>query len=163
MEILKEKSGISGRVRIITYKAGTKEILRISEWTKNLIVNNSNRGKNLVAQRLASQNTYTMNITHGEIGTGTNAPAVTDTSLQTPSARVATTLASIGVGLNVLTCQFFFPDATLPNGTYREFGTFIDGTATLGSGQLFNRALFSVAYTKASGEDTTIEVEFTIN
>lgn len=150
-------------MRIITTRAGTKEILRISEWTKNLIVNNSNRGKNLVAQRLASQNTYTLNITHGEIGTGTNPPAVTDTALQTPSVRVATTLASIGAGLNVVTTQFFFSDAALPNGTYNEFGTFIDGTGTLGSGQLFNRALFATPYTKASAEDTTIEVEFTIN
>lgn len=163
MENIAEQSGITGRVRIITYKAGTREILRVAPWSKNLVVNNSNRGRNIIAQRLASTNTYTLNITHGEIGTGTNVPANSDTALQTPTARVATTLATISIALNVVSCQFFFGDAALANGTYREFGTFIDGTATIGTGQLFNRALFATAYTKASGEDTTIEVEFTIN
>lgn len=163
METIKEQSGILGRIRVVTYKAGTKEILRVTPWSENIVVNNSNRGRNLIAQRLASQNTYTLNINYGEIGTGTNTPAASDTALQTPVARALMTSATIGVGLNVITIRFFFSDAVLANGTYREFGTFIDGTATLGSGQLFNRALFSVAYVKATGEDSTFEVEFTIN
>ncbi len=152
-----------GRVRVITYKAGTKEILRITPWSKNLVVNSSNRGKNLIAQRLASQNTYTLNINYGEIGTGTNAPAIGDTGLQTAVARALMSSATIGGGLNVILLRFFFSDTVLANGTYREFGTFIDGTATLGSGQLFNRALFTTAYVKAAGEDSTFEVEFTVN
>lgn len=152
---------ITGRVRVITRKAGTDKILRVSEWTKNLIMNGTSTGKNLVAQRLGGTNTYTLNITHGDIGTGTNPPTAGDTTLQTPTVRVAKTNAII-VG-NVVTLQFFFSDATLPNGTYQEFGTFVDGTATISTGKIFNRALFGSPYTKASGEDSTFEVEFTIN
>lgn len=161
MSNIKDNFKITGRVRIITYKAGTKEILRISEWTKNLIVSGTNTGRNLIAQRLASVNTYTLNVTHADIGTGTNPPANSDTQLQTPTVRAAITNQI--VSNNVVTLQFFFSDALLPNGTYYEFGTFIDGTGTLSSGKLFNRALFGTAYTKATGEDTTVEVEVTIS
>lgn len=157
---LLEGMPIAGRVRITTYKAGTMEILRQTGWTKNLIVSGTDTGRNLVAQRLGGINTYTLNVTHADIGTGTNPPANSDTQLQTPVARAAKTNAIISN--NIVTLQFFFSDALLPNGTYNEFGTFIDGTGTLSSGKLFNRVLFGTAYTKASGEDTTIEVEWTI-
>lgn len=157
---LKENSGIVGKITIRKHRAGTKELLQELVF-RNLVVSSANHGRNLIAQRLASTNTYSLNVTHGEIGTGTAAPANGDTGLATGTNRVATTLAT--VSNNVVTLQFFFSDAALPNGTYNEFGTFVDGTATLGSGQLFNRALFSTAYVKASGEDTTIEVEFTIS
>jgi hypothetical protein len=157
----KDTIKISGRVRIITYKAGTKKILRKTRWFRNLIVSGTDTGRNLIAQRLGGVNTYTLNITHADIGTGTNPPQNSDTQLQTPTVRVAKT--SQIISNNIVTLQFFFPDAALPNGTYTEFGTFIDGTETLSSGQLFNRVLFGTAYVKASGEDTTIEVEITIN
>jgi hypothetical protein len=67
------------------------------------------------------------------------------------------------VSNNVATIQFFFADSALPNGTYTEFGAFIDGSGAMSSGQLFNRVLFGTPYVKAAGEDTTIEVEITIN
>lgn len=161
MKNTKEQFGITGRVRVTAYKAGTQEVLRQTPWVRNLIVSSSNRGRNLIAQRLASINSYSLNVTHGELGTGTTAPANNDTALMSPSDRVATTYKS--VTNNAVLLQFFWSDADLANGTYREFGTFIDGSATLGSGQLFNRALFGTPYTKATGEDTTVEVEFTIN
>ncbi len=151
---------ISGRVRIVVRKAGTDEILRASEWSENLVVSGTDTGRNLIAQRIGGTNTYTLNITHGDIGTGTAAPANSDAQLQTPSVRAAKTSAIISN--NIVTLQFFFSDAALPNGTYNEFGTFVDGTATISTGKLFNRALFGTAYVKASGEDTTVEVEFTI-
>lgn len=158
---IREDAGITGRVRIITTKAGTGEVLRTSKWTRNLLVSSANFGRNLICQRLAGTNTYTLNVTHGDLGTGTNIPANSDTGLQTPVARGSMNLGT--VNNNVATLQFFLSDAALPDGTYNEFGSFVDGTATLSTGQLFNRALFSVAYVKASGEDTTIELELTIN
>jgi len=158
MKKFTEHPSIKGKLRVITTRAG--KIVRMSEWTHNLVVSSANYGRNIIAQRLAGTNTYTLNITHGEIGTGSTAPTNNDTALQTPSNRIATTLAS--VSNNVVTLQFFFSDATLPNNTYREFGVFIDGTATLGTGQLFARAVFATSYTKATGEDTTIEYIFTL-
>lgn len=156
----KENTGIVGRIRIITRKVGTKRILRRTKWMKNLVVSSANYGRNIICQRLAGTNTYSLNITHGEIGTGSTAPANSDTGLVSGVARSGDPFAS--VVNNVVTIQFFFGDAQLADGTYREFGTFIDGTITLGTGQLFNRILFSPVYTKATGEDTTCEVEFTI-
>jgi len=55
--------------------------------------------------------------------------------------------------------QFFFPDSSLTNQTYYEFGTFVGGSSVIGSGNLFNHALFANPYTKTSGTDTTIEVD----
>lgn len=161
IKIKDSTKGISGRVRVITTKAGTKEILHISEWMKNLIVSGTNTGRNLIAQRLASINTYSLNITHADIGTGITPPANSDTQLGTPIARAPVTLQV--VSNNVVTLRFFFSNALLPNGTYTEFGTFVDGSGAVSTGKLFNRILFGAAYTKATGEDSTFEVEITIN
>jgi hypothetical protein len=48
----------------------------------------------------------------------------------------------------------------LVNQNYYEFGTFVSGSAALGSGQLFNHALFTSPYGKTAGTDTTVEVDF---
>jgi len=181
---IKEKNKeMTGTITVNRYRAGTfekyldlellgkfaeaKKVL-IDGWLgiacrqHNMIVSSSGYGKNIIARRLASDNTYTGNITHGEIGTGTNAPALTDTGLQTGTVRVAFQTAT--VSNNIATIRFFLSDATLANGTYTEFGTFIDGAVGLGTGQLFNRALFAGSgYVKATGEDTSIDVEFDIN
>ena len=156
-----EGVGISGRVRITTYKAGTKKIIKKGKWSKNLVVSGTSTGRNLICQRLGGTNTYTLNVTHADIGTGTNTPQNSDTQLQTPTVRGALTAATISS--NVVTLQFFFSDSALANGTYTEFGSFVDGTGTVSTGKLFNRALFGSAYVKATGQDTTVEVELTIN
>jgi hypothetical protein len=153
--------GISGRVRITTYKAGTKKILNRSKWSKNLVVSGVDTGRNLICQRLGSTNTYSLNITHADIGTGTSTPQNSDTALQTPTARGPLTVSIING--NAVTLQFFFSDSILSNGTYTEFGTFIDGSGSIGTGKLFNRALFGSPYVKVSGQDTTVEVDLTIN
>lgn len=149
-----------GRIRVITTKAGTKEVLRISEWTSNLIMLGTNTGKTLILQRLIGTNTYSLNLTHADMGTSSTAPSASDTALATPVARAA--VASGSISGNVATLQFFFPDGGLANGTYTEFGSFVDGTGTVSTGKIFNRALFGVPYVKASGEDTTIEMQVTI-
>lgn len=157
-----EQAGVTGYVRITAYKAGTKEVVRQTPWMKNTIMNSSNRGKNLIVQRLCAINDYSLNILYGEIGTSTGTPTATDLGLGTPVARSVTTLASVGVALNVAQLQFFFADSQLPDGTYTEFGTFVDGNSGTATGQLFNHALFNTAYTKGTGEDTTVEVDFTL-
>ncbi len=158
---IKNQINLKGRVRIITTKAGTDEVLRVSDWMENLIVNGTNTGKNLIAQRLGGVNNYSLNITHADIGEGTTEPNISDTQLEDPVARAP--VSSQGVVSNVVTLRFFFSDALLPNGTYTEFGTFIDGSPSVSTGKLFNRILFGSAYTKATGEDSTFEVEITIN
>lgn len=161
MNILKEQMGISGKFKIITYKAGTKEVLRETDWYPNMIMLGTDTGKELVLDRLNATNTYTLNITHLDIGTGSTPPTIADTILDVPVARTGKATGSV-TG-NVLALQFFFADVSLPNTTYYEIGTFIDGTATISTGRIFNRALFGVPYLKSANEDTTLQVNFTIN
>jgi hypothetical protein len=150
---------LMGRIRPITYKAGTKEVLRVGPWSDNLIMNGTNTGLNLILDHLNSDNTYSLNINYADIGTGTNTPAYADTTLQTAVSRAVK--ANGTVSGSILSLFFFWADANLANGTYREFGAFIDGTATVSTGQIFERALFAIAYTKATGEDTTVQLDIT--
>lgn len=152
--------GISGMVKIVTYKAGTKEILRETEWQPNLIMLGTNTGKSLILQRLASNNTYSLNVNYAGLGTSSTAPAVSDTQLG--SEQVRQPVSSQSIASNVLTLQFFFSDALTPNNTYTEFGTFVDASATANSGQIFNHILFGTSYVKVSGEDTTVQLTLTI-
>lgn len=129
----------------------------------NLIMQAANIGKDIIIQRLIGINTYTLNLTYGEIGTGSTTPAITDTALTTPVARASlNTAVSQDIGNNQAQIQYFFPDNTLTNSTYKEFGCFIDGSASLGSGQLFNHSLFSTPYTKSAGTDITVQVNITL-
>ena len=161
MNTQQEKIKAQGRFRIITTKAGTRDVLRASEWYSNLIMLGANTGKTISLQRIASINTYSLNLTHADMGTGTNPPNASDSALQTAVARAAVATGSVAGATAVL--QFFFADAVLPNGTYTEFGSFVDGSAGTGTGKIFNRALFGVPYAKGTGEDTTIELQITMN
>ena len=162
-EHLKEKEslGITGRVRVVSRDSKTGEICYDSGWFKNLIVFSTNHGKDLVLRRLIGDNSYSLNIQYAELGTGSTTPTVADTTLTTPIARAAYSLRTITS--NVASFQFFFPDGSLANNTYNEFGVFVDGSLTLSSGQMFNHALFTSPYVKASGKDTTVQLDITIN
>jgi hypothetical protein len=127
----------------------------------NLIMDSANYGLDIIIQRLVGNNTYSLNILYGEIGTGSTAPALTDTGLTTPTNRAAVGFQQ-DYGATDAILQFFFADSQLANETYNEFGTFIDGTSTIGSGQLFNHALLSPAYVKAAGTDTTIQLDVSV-
>jgi hypothetical protein len=127
----------------------------------NLIMDSPNYGLDLIIQRLIGMNTYSLNITFGEIGTGATAPALSDTALTSPTNRAAVGFQQ-DFGQTDAIVQFFFSDSQLANQAYNEFGTFIDGTTTIGSGQLFNHALLSPAYNKIAGQDTTVQVDIAV-
>lgn len=128
---------------------------------KNLVMQGTNTGTGLLIQRLVGVTTYSGTVNYGSLGSSSTAPAVTDTQL---GAEVARVIPSTFVAVNptMATFQFFFPDANLPNGTYPEWGTFVDGSATLNSGQIFNHALLSTPYSKSSGTDTTVQQDFSV-
>lgn len=128
----------------------------------NLIMGSAGYGLDIIIQRLVGINTYSLNIMYGEIGTGTTPPSLGDTALTTPTNRAAVGFQQ-DYGSTEVIVQFFFSDSQLANQTYNEVGTFIDGTTTLGSGQLFNHALLSPGYEKTSGTDTTIQVSIAIS
>lgn len=156
---MEDTFGIKGKVQWRKYRAGT--LIAESEWADNLVMLGNNTGKDLILDRLAGTNTYTLNITHGDIGTGNTAPAISDTALTTVVARTSVALAN--VSSNTVTFDFFFADGDLANGTYKEFAMFCDGTATVSTGKIFNHVLFASNLVKATGEDITIGCIITIS
>jgi len=176
---------ISGRVIVRSHPAGTlhcyetlvkmgklnlaRELLadgKVEVEQSNLIVDSSNYGKDILVQYLISaytgSNPFPLGIAWGEIGTGNTAPTAADTALTTPTNR-ATVSFAWDEGFNIAHVQFFFPDGILANGTYYEFGTFFGGSSSIGSGNMFNHALFGTPYAKSAGTDSTIELALTIS
>lgn len=106
-------------------------------------------GINLIIRRLGNDLTYDCIITTAEIGIGSTAATNSDANLQTP---VVTGIipADQTVAVDSVTISLFIPSASLPNGTYHEFGIRC-GT------QMFARSIISPGYVKGSNQDTTIE------
>lgn len=168
MEILKnllpqENNHGIGKIKIITWKAGTKEKMREDTvWSYNTVMDGTLTGKQILLAILSNDTTYTGtgHITYGELGTGVTTPNVADVALTTPVARVAITqVLSSG---DTKSFQFFFSDLNLANGTYTEFGSFTDGTSSIGTGKIFNHALLTAPYTKAAGTDITVQFDYTL-
>jgi hypothetical protein len=158
---LKDNLGkMKGRVRIITTDSITGEIKRISNWYDNMIMLGANTGKDLILDRMNGVNTYSLNITHIDIGDDNTSPSASDTALGNAVAR-ASKVTGVVSG-NSLTLRFFFASADLTNGNYYEVGTYVDGSAGVDTGQIFNHALFGSVYAKGTNEDTTLEVVFSI-
>ena len=176
---------VSGRIVIRSYPAGTfhcyktlmdmgkpalaRELLtggKIEVEQNNLVVDSSNYGKDILVQYLISafngSFSFPLGIAWGELGTGSTAPTAGDTALTTPTNRAAVAYAA-DLGFNEAQLQFFFPDNVLANGTYNECGSFIGGNSSIGTGNMFNHALFSTPYSKSSGTDTTLEIDITFS
>lgn len=154
---MREKNAlkITGQYIIRKYKAGTKELLWESPVYKNLVVASDGYGKNILVRQIGGNTTYAIGVDSAAIGTGTNAPAASDTGLQTPVLSGIDLSSTEFPTSSSVTLSFFITDAQLANGTYTEFGIFMNL-------RLFARSLFSIAYTKGTGEDTTIDYTITI-
>lgn len=143
---------LKGKVKWVKSKDGI--FIAESPWMDNIIVANDARGIYMILDRLTAINTYSLNITHADIGDSVTTPTSADTALGNGLVR-----ASIGAvsrsGLSA-DFRFFYADATTPDDTYEEFGMFVDGTATVGTGRIFNHLKFTTQMVKSAGEDHTI-------
>jgi hypothetical protein len=135
----------------------------------NLIMQGSLTGKDLIIQYLIGNlgtgmpnAALNVGVNWGAIGTGVTTPAVGDTQLGAEVAR-SSALFFQDSGFDEATLQFFFPDGAILNQTYTEFGSFVNGTATANSGNMFNHALLSPSYVKTSGTDLTVELDVTLS
>lgn len=140
-----------GRVRFVKYRAGTREVLSVSPWSRNLILASLVTGWGLLTARMTGDTTKDLIVTSGEIGTSSTATTEGMTALVAPTVTgilVANTSRTAKQAL----LTFFIPDGSLPNGTYREF------LMRMGSAA-FSRAVAASPYIKASGEDTGVEYE----
>lgn len=93
-----------------------------------------------------------------ELGTGTNAPALGDVALQTPTYRRA--LGSWNSVAAVMTLTAYF-NLTEVSGTFREIGYFIGGSITIGTGTLLGR--YAINKTKGLTDSYTHEAQLTIS
>lgn len=178
----KHPKGIIGTVTVRSHPAGTikrfhelkaagrekeaRELLTrgtIETKQHNLVVASLNYGYDILVQYLLSAYTgsfaFPLGIAWGEIGTGATNPTNLDIALTTPTNRTPVSYGADN-GFTEAQLQFFFADGVLANGTYYEFGTFIGGTSTIGTGNMFNHALFTNPYVKTAGVDTTVECDF---
>lgn len=151
-----ETLGIRGKVRWIATDNDGNEIRR-SDWSDNVVTTLT---KTDILDRMNGTVTYDLIVDYLDIGTSSTTPTAADTNLNAGVARAPKVTGSRVS--NTLTLNFYFTDSALANGSYWEVGLFSDATATLGNGRLRNHALFGSVYTKATGENTTVEVALTI-
>jgi len=152
---IKNSMRIIGTVKATVRDALTGEVKRVYKKKFNLICT---VGRSVLAQRLANTTTYSGIINYGALGTSETPPANSDTQLGAEVFRK--TVASATYQDNVAYISFFYTAAET-SGTYKEFGTFIDGTATPNSGKLFTHV--AVNWTKTTSETLTVDVTYTIS
>ena len=156
IENVNDSFNLKGKFRVITTDSITGEVIATTPFYHNLVMDGTDTGFNLLLKRLIGTTTYSLNISHLDIGTNATTPALSDTTALTGVvARAEKATATISG--SSATFRFFFADAELANGTYQDVRMVIDGTATLGTGQLFNRALFGSPYTKGANQNSTFE------
>ena len=117
--------------------------------TNNLVVT---AGKNWVADRMNDANTV---MTHMALGTGTNAAAAGDTTLQTEIDRNALTSTTVSPNTVAYGCTWAAGDGT---GAITEAGLF-DAAST---GDMLARTVFSVV-NKGASDSITITWTITIS
>lgn len=116
-------------------------------------------GRAVFARLLAGDTTYSGAVNYGALGTDNTAPNSADTALGTEVARKLFARRS---RTNAQVNFDFYYSKSDTDGTYEEFGMFIDGTATADSGVLFNRVLTG-GWTKTDQEAMTVQVQININ
>ena len=115
-------------------------------------------GLTVIARVLANDTTYSGFPNIASLGTGTTAPALSDTKLETETYRNEQFSASY-TGTKALLTAFY--DSGECSGTFKEFGNFIDGlVATADSGQLFSH--LATNWTKNDIDTMTVSQEYTI-
>lgn len=117
-------------------------------------------GRNVLARLLAGDVTYSGQINYGALGSSSTAVANSDTQLGTEVYRKLYASHTTD-GNNVAYVDFFY-SATDTNGTYNEFGNFIDGSGTANSGRLFSHILTG-GWVKTSVQSMFVSCQYTIS
>lgn len=146
---------LSGRYRIFKTDSITGDVISVSDWIPNLVMNGTGTGVNIIARLLGNDSTYPLPITKCKIGTGTTAPVDGNTDIEAGGVTKSSVADQVISG-NVVTLSFFYTSAELPNGTYTEFAIFCVN-------QIFARSIISPSYVKGTNEDSTIEYEITVS
>jgi len=155
MKTQNEKCCLKGTWKFTIRDAKTNKIKR--EYIYNNII--PTVGRTLIANQLTDATpTNDPRINYVALGSGTNVPANSDTTLQTETYRNA--VASETNSNNIAYITGFF-SATEVTGTFREAGLFADAVDTPDDGVLCSRVAINV--TKSVTETLTIDWTLTIS
>ena len=160
-----EDSPILGRIReyVRTKNAAILDELRAAGIVQDhLAAHNlvTTIGRNVLARLLAGDTTYSGQINYGALGSSSTTPNNSDTQLGTEVYRKIFASHTTD-GNNVAYVDFFYA-ATDTNGTYNEFGNFIDGTASANTGQIFSHILTG-GWTKTNLQSLFISCQYTLS
>ena len=145
--MLNDSIKVTGNVKIDVI--GADGAVKDSREIKNLVVT---VGKSYIASRMKDATATAM--THMELGTGTTAAAVGDTTLQAAIAASRVTLTSTTVTANAIAYVASFPAGT-GTGAVTEAGTFNAASA----GTMLCRTVFSVVN---KGANDAMSITWTI-
>lgn len=96
------------------------------------------RGRSVLAERLAGGTTYTGEVTDGALGNAVS-PSFTNASTQLGSEVGRKAASDSAFDDNIAYIDFFFASGDIADGTYTEWGTFIDGDgSTPNDGRAFS-------------------------
>lgn len=125
---------------------------------RNLI---TTRGRNVLCRLLAGDTTYSGQVNYGALGTVVS-PVPTNASTQLGTEVYRKIYSShTQDGNNVSYIDFFYA-ASDTNGTYTEFGNFIDGTASVNTGRIFSY-IATGGWVKTSLQSLFVSCQYTIN
>ncbi len=134
--------------------------------TRRLVVKNliPTVGRTVFAMILAGTFTYTGKINYCALGTSATAAANGNTQLGTEVFRKLVSSSTFANNIAYISTFFTANETT---GTYYEVGHFIDGTATVNTGQLFSRIAdpetAELPLTKSNTESLTVDYKVTIS
>src|SRR4051812_5814059 len=134
-----------------------KGIIQRHHRAHNLI---TTRGRNVLARLLAGDTTYSGQINYGALGSASTAVANSDTQLGTEVYRKLYSSHTTD-GNNVVYVDFFYA-ATDTNGTYNEFGNFVDGSAGANTGRIFSHILTG-GWVKTNLQSLFVSCQYTIS
>jgi len=123
---------------------------------KNLITQS---GLNFLAALLIGEQVNNIPF-HLALGTGTTAPAATDTKLVAEGLRKQIAAKTRQANMVRLRTFFLLNEA---NGAWTEFGIFLAGTDARDSGVLLNRIVPTGGISKASNQVLTVEARITFS
>src|ERR1044071_6920754 len=110
---------ISGRYKFIT--SNGKE----TPWIHNKIMLGDATGMNLFIRKLGNNNDYGIAVTKLKLGTGTTAPTISDTDLETPTVDNVVVTNRIFIDDDTVQFKFLATDLQVPDDTYNEVGLFL--------------------------------------
>lgn len=141
---------------ILNYLIDCGAVLKINK-EHNLI---TTVGRTEIAKGLTNGRATAPIINYGALGTAAS-PTPSNSSTQLGTEVYRKVPASQSNDNNIAYVDFFYAAADC-NGTYTEFGNFIDGTASANSGSLFSY-IATGGWAKTSAQSLFVSCQYTIN